>query len=111
MDRLFNTLKHTEHQGDEEEEAAYNINGLSQAILCHTLRFLLHVFDAGEAAIVIVIMAVQRPHVAGETERKSLRITEYVKRGRREAIGRQSSSHFAILSLAPWIPELRRQAL
>ena len=71
-------LSYTLHDlGDQdyvEENSAYNVRGCVQAFLRYLLSVLLDILDASKAAVVIVVVPMQRPSISAKGKRKSLRV-------------------------------------
>ena len=66
--------KYLEHQIHIEEEATHNVGYLVKMTFSKFLRVLLYIFDASEAAIVVMVVAMKCTSVSSEAEREFLRI-------------------------------------
>ena len=72
---LLDTIhKYPEHQIHKEEKSTHNVAYLVKMTLSNLLRFLLHIFDAGEAAIVVMVVAMKCASVPSKRKCESLRI-------------------------------------
>ena len=70
-----------------EEEATHNVRRRVEPISGKFFRFLSDLFDASEAAIVVVVMAVQCSRVPSKGKRETLRILLEVLFAERTSIG------------------------
>lgn len=71
---LHSIDQQVECQRDKEEEAAYNVCGCLESGFCSFLRFGLDVFNTSEAAIVVMVVATERPMISTEAECESQRV-------------------------------------
>ena len=67
-------LHYLEDENNVEEEAAHDVRACVQAFRCDLLSVLLHILDARKAAVVIVVVPMQRPSISAKGKRESFRI-------------------------------------
>ena len=63
---------YVEHLDNKVVKTACNVALSVQTFLCHLLSVWLDVLDASEAAVVVVVVSVQRASIQAKSERESL---------------------------------------
>ena len=71
---LNSVIHYLEDENYVEEEAAHDVRASVQGLRCDLLSVLLHILDASKAAVVIVVVPMQRPSISAKGKRESPRI-------------------------------------
>ena len=71
---LNSVLHYLEDENYVEEEAAHGVRDCVYSFLCDLLGVLFDILDASKAAVVIVVVPMQRPSISAKRKRESLRI-------------------------------------